>query len=231
MNKILGIVLAVAMIAGLFVFAVPASAGDLSWDQVTVPSATATKLQITTNTNLNLLAFAADGKTAFTYDITGSKLYKSGDAGITWTNTNLGNGLPTGIIAIAVSPNYATDTTLIATNGATLYRSRNGGSSFQTITGAIGVGSPATSTITSINSIDIAPYYISTGGTAMLVGGPDGINLYNEDDGWTMVANTSTVGFVGGTILTAKFSPNYQNDGEILTVVTDVTHRRYRIDR
>ena len=60
-NKILGIVLVLAMLAGTMVFAVPASAGDLSWEQVGVPSGAVTKLQITQNTSLTQLAFAPDG--------------------------------------------------------------------------------------------------------------------------------------------------------------------------
>jgi trimeric autotransporter adhesin len=213
-NKILAIVLAVAMLAGLLVLAVPASAGDLSWDNVPIPTAVGPSTQIVQNINTTVLAFAPDAKTAFSFDSVSGKLFKSGDAGMTWTNTNLGTNLPAGVIAIAVSPTYATDTTILAATTGALYRSRNGGSSFQLQSGFASVGT--------ITSIDIAPYYISTGGTAMMVAGSTGIALFNEDDGWLTVSNTSQMG--GSTnVLKAEFSPNYQNDGEILAVVSGVT--------
>jgi hypothetical protein len=207
-NKILGIVLVLAMLAGTMVFAVPASAGDLAWEQVGVPSGAATKLQITQNTSLTQLVFAPDGVTAFTYDSFGGQLYKSGDAGMTWTKTNIGGNLPAGVIAIAISPNYATDTTLIAATTSQLWRSRNGGATFLQVTGFASVGT--------INSIDIAPYYISTGGTALMVAGSGGIQLYNDDTNWASIST--------GNVLKAELSPNYQNDAEILAVFTGVTN-------
>jgi photosystem II stability/assembly factor-like uncharacterized protein len=150
-------------------------------------------------------------------------LYKSADGGKTWTTTNVGAGLPAGIVAMDVSPMYATDTTILAATATALYRSRDGGQDFLSV-----ITAPVTLTGT-IKSIDIAPYYVSSGGTAMLIATTNMIALYSDDLGWRNITTaTFTVGpttgqptnFAPGNILVAHFSPTYQTDGEILAVVS-----------
>ncbi len=236
--KIMGIVLTVAILAGLLVSAIPVSAGNLTWDFWTPPAATTSTFQITSNTSVSLFAIAPDGKNIFAWDQTFGELYKSGDGGITWTTSNIGAGINftgtnngtniTGnapIIAMAVSPNYATDTTILVATAANLYSSNNGGQSF-----LLKYLAPIALTA-SIVSIDIAPYFVSTGGTAMIVATRNEIALYSDDYGWRIITSTLFTGgstanqatnFAKGLILGAKLSPTYQSDGEILAVVSGV---------
>ncbi len=220
-------------------------AGSLTWNYATPPPATASNFQMTANTQASLFAIAPDGVTIFAWDKNYGQLYKSNNAGITWTTTNIGSGINfsgtnngvniTGnapVVAIAVSPNYVTDTTVLVATGTTtgapygnLYSSNNGGQNFLLkYLAPIALTAP-------IVSIDLAPYFISTGGMAMMVATRNEIALYSDDYGWRIITGTvftggSTAGqatnFARGKILAAQFSPMYQLDGEILAVVTGV---------
>jgi hypothetical protein len=125
--KILGIALTLAVLVGLMLPAMPASAGTLSWSNVDMPT------QLTDNSSTSLVTFAADGKTVFAWDNNSQVLIKSTDAGISWlppgkVGTDLGND----IIALAVSPRFATDSIVIAASADTFYYSNNAGKSFVT---------------------------------------------------------------------------------------------------
>jgi len=231
MIKILGVVLAVAMLAGLIMSAAPVSAGSLSWTDFTPPQ---TKFfQITEGTSANIMAGTPDGKTLFVYsnaDPTADppsaydrKLYKSVDGGITWTDTSLGDGLNdnTAITSLTVSYNYASDKTIYAAAGDAIFRSRNGGTSFtnwgdfDTVSGDVGT----------IKSISTAEYYRFSGNAAVLVAGDAGIALYNDFDG-SFSTISGLDGYAEGTsvVLGAAFSPNYRSDGEVLAVTSDGTN-------
>jgi hypothetical protein len=121
--KILGIALTLAVLVGLMLPAMPASAGTLSWTNVDMPT------QLTENTNLSLVTFAADGKTVYAYS--NDKLIKSTDAGISWLPPDkVGEDLGTGIIALALSPRFATDSIVIAASADTFYYSNDAGKTF-----------------------------------------------------------------------------------------------------
>ena len=220
-SKILGIVLVLAMLAGMLIVATPATAGDLYWEQVSVPAGTAAKnLFSTAPSNISIFTFTPDGQTAFAVDsnkATNGGLMKSSNGGVSWTSANLGgNALAAvsgaAIVDIAISPNFATDTTILVATSTTLYRSRNGGASFLVVTGP---------TVGNITCIDTAPYYIPSGGSAILVSGSADIQLYDDDNSWRSVINTSQMGGAGINVLASQFSPNYQNDAEILAVVAN----------
>jgi len=244
MIKILGVVLTVALLSGLIMTAVPVSAGSLSWTDFTPPQ---TKyFQLTQGTSANIMAVTPDGKTIFVFsnndyatnseDVTEEqndlKLYKSVDAGLTWTTTNIGDGLEAfvdaddatvaaiNVTGLTISYDYASDRTIYAAAGDKIWRSRNGGTSFtewgdfdDVTAGAIGA----------IKSIDTAEYYRYSGNAAVLVAGTTGVALYDDYTGNFEVLSTEAYAFLGSSVLGAAFSPNYRNDGEILAVTTDAT--------
>ena len=136
-TKIWGIGLTLVLLVSLGLVAAPVSAGTMAWSPVGTPSPVVEQLQ--DDTDVNLLAVAPDGTTMFAYNNAGVAgdgaryLYKSTNAGATWTTTNIGTGLEAAgadVVALAVSPDYATDATVVAATATTVYRSINGGKSF-----------------------------------------------------------------------------------------------------
>ncbi len=217
-------------------FALSTTSSELTWNYATPPPATASSFQLTQNTSASLFAIVPDGQTIFAWDKNAGQLYKSGNAGMNWTTTNVGadinftgtnNGVNiTGnapIIAIAISPNYAIDTTIITATASCLYSSHNGGQNFQLVNLApVALTAP-------IVSIDIAPYFVPNGGTAIMAATKNEIILYSVDYGWRKITDAAFTGgpnagqpthFAPGKILTARFSPAYAYDGEILAVVS-----------
>jgi hypothetical protein len=234
MSKILGIILTVAMLAGLLMMAVPVSAATNGWSELSQP-------KLTVGTNANIYAVAPDGKTMFVYTgTTGTnsasvntatssdmKLWKSTDAGVNWTSvsllasgSNLINGLP--ITSLKVSPNYASDSMLIASTTTTLWRSINGGvswGSFGLPTGMLSGGSIIAGD--AITSIDLASdQSIAVGWSGTSYAG--GVSVYNTNNlAWT-APGTATWG-TGANAVAVAFSPNYANDAAVLTVTDNNT--------
>jgi len=235
LRVILGVVLTVTLVASMALAAVPVAAGTLAWGYVTTPQATYQQIQA--GTDVDILVAAPDGLTLFAYSnvvAAGHTLYKSTDAGVTWTTTNIGTGLEGDIdgsaaedagddvVAMAVSPNYATDGVVVAAINDIVFRSQNGGASWGPVSTAglvtaSGVGSAAGDPV--ITSIDIAQYY--TGGElAILVGTADptagqfgGVYLCRLDT-WTWADQTAG----NLDIYAVAFSPNHIGDAQILAV-------------
>jgi hypothetical protein len=166
-SKILGIVLAVTVMAGLLMMispASPVSAGPLAWTNVNVPNMVNNQLIAGT---VDTYVIAPDGKTIFSYDNTGNALYKSTDSGATFVSSGLGSGLNGyTVVALALTPTYATDLTVVAiTNipSAHVFRSTDGGATF------LDLQIPPTSTGNLLTSVSVTNTYYS-GGQAILVG-------------------------------------------------------------
>jgi len=194
-SKILGIVLAVTVMAGLLMIispASPVSAGPLAWTNVNIPNNVNFQL---VDATLNTYVIAPDGKTIFAYG-TGTdtaspykKLFKSTDGGITFVTAGLGSGLNgAAVIGLALTQTYATDLTVVAITSNMVYRSTDGGANFTTVSGVGGV--PLTSVAVTNN------YY--NGGQAILVGYAGfsgttpigGVSIYTGG-GWTDLTSNS----------------------------------------
>jgi hypothetical protein len=198
-NKILAIVLTVALLAGLMMLAVPVSASTNSWAIVSQP-------KVTAGTDANVYAISADGKTMYLYsNSTDLKLYKSTDSGYTWSDTSMdtGNKL-TGLTLTKIVVSQFDATELAATDGTDLFRSTNSGQTWQNYTPG--------SVTTPINDIAISEG--DSGGVAYLVGAADGVWLYDSDADGIWV-NLDSAGFSGNASAVA-FSPNYSNDTAII---------------
>jgi len=214
--KVWGIVLTLAIIAGLLMAIVPVTAADNSWTTLNKPAVTVT-------TNANLYTIAADGKTMYLYDNNGtpanSKLYKSIDAGLTWSATGMdADGTLFGakpITKLAVNETNANN--LIATNGSAVYTSADGGRSWNMET--------PTFPIAAITSVDITT---NSSGVCLLVGYGTDLAL-SVNNRWYGTA----AGYVGlgksldranwlllgvSKTLAASFSPTFANDSAIVVV-------------
>jgi len=227
---ILGVGLTFILVASLALSALPAAAGTLSWSYVNTPQGTYQQLQV--NTDVDFLVAAPDGTTLFDYDNVGQLLYQSSDAGVTWTTTNIGATLEgKAVTAMAVSPNYASDLTVVAATAGKVFRSQNGGATFGEVsTAQLVAASGAGAGTVAITSIDIAQYYIG-GELAILVGTADGDAGEHGGaflcrlDTWTwtdlQVGNAAAgTGAAGGVydVTAVAFSPNHTGDAQILAV-------------
>ncbi len=215
----MGIVLTLAILAGLLMTAVPVAAGDVTFSNVSVPNVTNNQLVI--GQGITAIDVAPDGKNMFAWLTPSNKLYKSTDAGVTWTTSGIGTGMPAVVVTqIKISPNYAADSNLIATDGTSLFRSTDMGANWYVATQTI----PATITDAKISSIDISTYY-NGGGVAILEsfgGGTAGIDggiglLVTNQGNWTYFT-TAGGGWAVSDVYAAAFSPNYQTDTEIIAV-------------
>ena len=225
LTKIWGVGLVVGLLVMLIGAAIPVSAATLAWSTVGTPNPITNQLQ--DDTDVNALAIAPDGVTMFAYDNTDHKLYKSANAGQTWTSTGIGTGLEddvdgsltedTGddVVALAVSPDYATDSTVVGAINDKVFRSINGGKSF----GEVGtnVGGLIAAITPGITSLDVSPHYL--GGTAILVGDSNaaqggGVTLFTTSSlAWTDMAVGSY------DAMAVAFSPNHKTDAQYLAVV------------
>ena len=112
--KVMGIVMTLAILAGLLMASVPVSAAAMAWSANVVPAiATPTAPNILTafNNANRLLAVAPNGTTVLVYD--NGTMYKSIDAGVTFAST-LVTTSPAGLTMIK----FASDSLgVVATNG------------------------------------------------------------------------------------------------------------------
>ena len=215
--KLLGIVVTIATLAsllvGLTVAPASAAAGTLAYGQISTPSLVNNVL--VQGVHIDLVAANLDGTVVFAYDKTLGNLYKSSDGGVTFAAPV---AVQAGGIAMAVSPRFGSDNTVVIATGTTVYRSADGGATFYALNLALNGGT--------ITSIDVGNYY-SNNALSVLVGltgstGASPVLLVNLAQG-TQVALGTSANIPGG-VLAVKFSPNHANDAEIIAVNDDGAH-------
>ena len=221
--KLLGIVVTIATLASLLVglTAAPASAapGTLKYDLIGTPSLV--NHVLVEGMDINLLGTNIDGSVVFAYDNSGA-LYKSTDGGVTFADPVTAT-VPAGAIAMAVSPAFNTDKTIVLATQTSIYRSGDGGATFYSITPAIGGGTNY------ITSVDVG-YYYQDNVLSVIFGVAD---LTDDVTGlvsnvWRIRLDQGTASFVGkagdymtDSVLAVKFSPNHTSDAEIVCVYTN----------
>jgi hypothetical protein len=136
-------------------------------------------------------------------------LYKSTNGGLGFSASSSSNPSPgkdlNGVqaVAIAVSNDYANDSSVAVATSSAVYISNDGGNTFQL----------GPSFAPSITSVDIGPDYL--GGQALLVGTATGAGT---GEVYKMKGfSTTSLGF-NKAALAVAFSPNYRTDTEILAV-------------
>ena len=218
-SRVLGVGLALMLLVSLMAIASPVAADDMEWSTVGVPG-TKGKVLLQ-DSDVSVLAMAPDGLTMFAYDSESNDLYKSTDAGASWTTDGVDTdgyfpGSEGAVIAMAVSPNYADDSTVLAASTTKVYRSTNGGKTWADMNStSLALGGTEV-----ITSIDASPYY--TGGDAFLCGTMDTVNDAEGDvylfksSGFTWAAAGGAA--LGEDVLAVAFSPQHTLDAEVLAL-------------
>jgi hypothetical protein len=220
MIKVWGIVLTLAILAGLLVASVPASAANLAWTPNAIPSTTNNfLLDPASPVDGWVYAASADGSTILAIDTTSTTnvLYKSVDGGVTFTTKNVGAGLPaSGVTMLAIA---ADNTTAVASTGTALYGSTNGGNNWS----AISLPS-LTGTITAVDVIAGPTIVIGTSDGEFAVFGVAGGPF---SGGWNVRSDWQNVALEGNAIIGIAFSPNYAADQTIVLVHNDGADKTY----
>jgi len=233
LTKIFGVGVTLVMLAALLLAAVPASAATMSYSTISAPSAFHNVL--VEEDDVDFLVIAPDGKTMFAWGNAKHILYKSSDGGVTWTTTGIADGtgdledIAPDLVAMAISPEYDTDSTVVVASATTVYRSINGGKDFGEVasTALDNVAGVVTDATKSITSVDCANYYLG-GALAIVVGTKD---TTDGEYGGVYVFRTDTIawetqGTIGRDVYAVAFSPNHQTDAQILAVGADDTDTR-----
>ena len=293
LNKIIGVILTLAILAGSLVLAVPVTAGTDTWSvkeggfpltaltdtYVYTIAGDGTTMYLWTPVSTNLTASSTDntlavsnnigfgpgtisigGTTATISAVTGTTsitltstanvsagaqviasspavagtVYKSADAGRTWTTNGLNTprisdntyGAIANIKGIKVCPTdpnnlvawdaYVPAAGLTPAVPASLYRSTDGSQHWIRLAGATDITGTGTTTI---NSVDI----IDNGGSIEILAGTDkGVGWYSASTAVWKNTLTGTLGtLVNTTAYAVAFAPNFSDSQEILGVTVD----------
>ena len=151
-------------------------------------------------------------------------LYKSTNAGVSWTSSSIGTGLEAyKLVDLAISPRYASDLTIVAATSSLVLYSKDGGATFNSV-------SPDSLTTKieggTITSVDIGTYW-KTGVPTILIGVTGGAAAYSNvlkfetnQYSWSEIG-ALTDNVFNASIVEVAFSPAHQSDAEFLAVSTD----------
>jgi len=216
MSKIWSIGLLVVILASLLAFAAPVSAANpLQWNQEAVPTAGGYKLQPASE-NVSSIAVGGDGTTLYVAS-GGTSIYKSTNAGQSWSKVPTTNGNQSAInpTLVAVAPDNNNLLAIADTVRKTVYISTNGGASWGTLQ------SPTNAT--AINSLDVSAFgqtsnYLAVGGT-ISTGAEVWYYALGIGGIWTQTSTLGGFSKSDTATLAVKFSPSFSSD-MVLTVVT-----------
>ncbi|MBL7126716.1 MAG: hypothetical protein ISS58_05875 [Dehalococcoidales bacterium] len=223
-SKIWGVGLVIVLAATLLLSAAPVSAGTASWSSFTIPSST--NNVVVAGADVTDFAVGGDGTTIWAVDATTPKVYKSTDAGLTWSDKTSAFTAVTGFVApyrVAIAPDD-NDIVAIACNTVDKVAvTTNGGTSFgdlgTTQQGVLGA-------CTQINDIaisaeDSGTHYVAVAGDETTPLG----NVWYFNVGAAAPAWTETNSLAGWGSLTSDramsvaFSPNFASD-QVMVAIT-----------
>jgi trimeric autotransporter adhesin len=237
--QITGIVITIVTLVSLLagITAAPVSAatpGALSWTVLNTPGLAGKVLissLIAPKTQPSHIAISPDGNTIFVYDNVNKNMYVSTDAGLSFGSAVTITGASGNAVAMAVSPQYATDKTTVLveadSTGNTpannhVWRTTDGGATWSDVSPSalqahIGAGN-------TISSVDLA-YTPSTlniiigvsGGVLSTIVAPDtaASNVLRFQTG---SSNWTAFGKLNYNVYGVKFSPNTASDTEVMAV-------------
>ncbi|MBI2860914.1 MAG: hypothetical protein HYX91_05340 [Chloroflexi bacterium] len=225
-SRIVGVGLVAVLLVSLLGFALPASAGTLSWTSETIPGATN---QLVVAGDVLDIAVAPDGNTI--YAVAGTTtVYKSTNRGDTWSTilTTAGGNPPISPTLVAVAPDNANIVVIAVGGTPNVYASTNGGSTW----GVLGVpqeaalGAAAALTDLAVSAASAGTNFIAVSGTEA---GPIGnvwyFNLGAAAPVWK--ETNSLLGFTAadapGGVGAVAFSPNFASDQLLAAVTFDAT--------
>lgn len=198
-----------------------AHAGTVQWTIVDTPSSQGNV--IVSPSEINSLAAGIDGKTLYAVDTANAKVYKSVDAGLTWSDLsgyllNGGASLPAWNIALAPdNPNFVVTVTSDGGLPRKLFTSTDGGASWQ---------DTSNPTVDNIGALAVSPNY---GGYDIAIGTRTGAGT-----GEVYVLKSSTSGEwaaqgLAGDVMALKFSPSYRADFGLIAVSSDTGGTRVNV--
>jgi hypothetical protein len=224
-KKIWGIGLIVVLTVSLFGFAMPASAGTLSWSDVDIPDSTGKV--VVPGTDITDFDVSGDGMTVYVVDNEGDKMYKSTNAGDTWTEITMPSEAADPQL-VSVAPDDA-DLVAIVADDDEVYVTTNGGTTWLTALATVqeSGGDPATS----ISDIDVsvaksgdnyvAVAGIETGGEANVWYYNLGVGGYwhetNDKDGFN---SSNATPMDADAALAVAWSPNFNSDSVLTSVMS-----------
>jgi len=188
-------------------------AGTIQWTIVDTPSSQ--ENVIVSPSEINVLAVGIDGRTFYASDIPNAKIYKSTDAGLTWSDLsgyliNGGATLPAWNIALAPdNPNFVAAITSNGGQPGKVFASTDGGASWQ---------DTASPNVNNIGALDISPGY---SGNDIAIGTRTGAG-----NGKIYILKSAITGNwaeqgLSGDVLALKFSPSYRADFSLIAITTD----------
>lgn len=219
--KLWGVGMIVVLMASLLIVgATPAAAGNLAWSNLlTLPSALTGQLAATNN--VTDLTVAPNGHMFAISPLAaaGATVMKSVDGGTMWTPSAPVVGVA--FAAIAVSPSYGTDNTVVAISvgpPAQVYISTNGGATFAPMGAALPAGETGT-------CIAISPNYVYPTGEIM-VGTQNALAAtYGDVYIWGRLGVlTWTAMTLGEDVTSVAYSTNYLIDATRLAVGSNVAN-------
>ncbi len=220
-HKIWSVGLVVVLLVSMLAFAAPASAATLEWSAVKGPGGNG---QIRAGSDASFVTVASDG-TLFVVDTEAATdvVYYSTNGGVSW---DASNAISDDIVALAVSPDFANDSTVFAlykgvagTAGGRIYISTNGGAKFNPLGAALPTADNETAT-----SIAVSPTY-SGGNGEIMVGtyDPDASD-YGDAYIWGMKgAQYWQAMGLDQDVTSVAFSPSFPIDASYLAVGSDAT--------
>ncbi len=220
-SRLMGVGLAVVIVTTMLVGVLPVSAGTLSWGSETIPSTTGKVIDANV---INDIAIAPDGTTIYAA-LTNNKLYKSTDAGKTWSGLTSPVTGTTDLVAVA--PDDADLIAVVDDTNQEVWISTNGGSTFDSL------GVPD-GPITAINDVAISRelsgiHNIAVGGngTGGAVAQLSYFNYGAAAPAWLDAAGGDWGATISATddILAIAFSPNFPSDRIVMAVTWDVTNK------
>ncbi len=154
-------------------------------------------------------------------------LYKSTNAGLTWAATETAvtpslADVGSTVIALAISPNYATDGIIVAATGTAVWYSADGGATFASVAPDNLTTMREGGTIT---SMDIGTYIVD-GKLSVLVGITGGGATYSNvlrfpTGTWSWLQVGAAGGYLSENVVAVRFSPVHTSDALILAVSTN----------
>jgi hypothetical protein len=218
MARILSLVTGILIVASLFSWSEPVSAGLAEWSAETIPSRTD---NILGPPGIDIRDFAVAGDSKTIYAVPGDSIpqnvvFKSADAGATWTTLPV----PIRVDLVAVAPDDNTFVAIANNSTATIYVTLNGG----TIWYNLGTPQEGSSTAKAIYDIAVsatrdAKHYIAAAGKDT----GDMANLWYisiiSAAAPTWQETSTLTGFVTGNETAAvAFSPNFLSDATLVAI-------------
>jgi hypothetical protein len=224
--KILGVALTVALVGSLMVGAAPAAADDvLEWDKYTIPKeGKAGDYILYDGSDVGPIAVTSDGETIYASELNTTDdydLFKSTDGGHTWEALTEAFDDDKMVVDVVISP--VDDEDIFAATTDTVYKSTDGGEDWDK------KGTGYTGTITSLDVTYFNDSYI------LVVGTTEDVFIFDEsetfpawidqkigDEAGDYFADTYTSASID--VLDVAFSPNFEEDRQVVAVVYDVTN-------